>query len=153
MEGDLFSSRDNGNINWDGDFQVTDNSQLTVKGNAEFAGNSLLHVKNGSEATIEGNLLINHNTDAYGENVVGTDSSLTVNGDLKVNAVSSNRSGKLFASSEGSSITVKGNTTVTDNSQLFAETYSIGAPGDNESKTKDEFKNVAKTLFEGNVDV
>ena len=153
VEGDLFSSRDNGNINWDGDFQVTDNSKLSVKGNAEFAGNSLLHVKDGSEATIEGDLLINHNTDAYGENVVGTNSSLIVNGDLKVNAVSSNRSGKLFASSEGSSITVKGNTSVTDNAQLFAETYSIGAPGDNESKTKDEFKNVAKTLFEGNFDV
>ena len=134
-----------------------------MKGDAEFAGNSLLHLKDGSAATIDGSLSINHNTKSYGENVVGTNSSLTVNGNLNVNAVYSNDSsdedphsytpGKLFASGEGSAITVKGNTTVRDNAQLFAQTYSIGAPGDNESKTKDEFKNVAKAIFEGDVDV
>ena len=61
----------------------------------------------------------------------------------------------LFATGEGSSINVKGDVNITDNAQVFTETYSNPIDNANHEQyiSKDNFKSIATSTYEGNVNV
>ncbi len=159
-----------GNVSFEGtnNLHVFDKSELNVGKNATF-NEGEFSVTDNSNAKIDGDLTLNHVADTNIWNKASEGSSITVGGDLTLSGLYKEGTGdysssasadvyhrnRLFASGEGSSITVKGNTTVTNNAEIFAETYSnpIDNPDHDKYIDKSTFADLGRALFEGDVNL
>ena len=159
-----------GNVSFEGtnNLHVFDKSELNVGKNATFNEGEFSVTEN-SNAKIDGDLTLNHVADTNIWNKASEGSSITVGGDLTLSGLYKEGTGdysssasadvyhrnRLFASGEGSSITVKGNTTVTNNAEIFAETYSnpIDNPDHDKYIDKSTFADLGRALFEGDVNL
>ena len=159
-----------GNVSFEGtnNLHVFDKSELNVGKNATFNEGEFSVTEN-SNAKIDGDLTLNHVADTNIWNKASEASSITVGGDLTLSGLYKEGTGdysssasadvyhrnRLFASGEGSSITVKGNTTVTNNAEIFAETYSnpIDNPDHDKYIDKSTFADLGRALFEGDVNL
>ncbi len=159
-----------GNVSFEGtnNLHVFDKSELNVGKNASF-NEGEFSVTDNSNAKIDGDLTLNHVADTNIWNRAADGSSITVGGNLSLSGLykegtgdfSTSASGdeyhrnRFFASGEGSTITVKGNTTVSNNAELFAESYSN--PIDNEDHDKyidkSTLKDLGRANFEGDVNL
>ena len=147
---------------------IWDNSELNVGKNATF-NEGEFSVTDNSNAKIDGDLTLNHVADTNIWNKASEGSSITVGGNLSLSGLYKEGTGdfttsaggdeyhrnRLFASGEGSSINVKGNTTVSNNAELFAETYSnpIDSPDHEKYIDKTTFKDLGRATFEGDVNL
>ena len=147
---------------------IWDNSELNVGKNATF-NEGEFYVTENSNAKIDGDLTLNHVADTNIWNQASEGSSITVGGDLTLSGLYKEGTGdysssasadeyhrnRFFATGEGSSITVKGNTTVTNNAEIFAETYSnpIDNPDHDKYIDKSTFADLGRALFEGDVNL
>ena len=147
---------------------IWDNSELNVGKNATF-NEGEFYVAENSNAKIDGDLTLNHVADTNIWNQASEGSSITVGGDLTLSGLYKEGTGdysssasadeyhrnKFFATGEGSSITVKGNTTVTNNAEIFAETYSnpIDNPDHDKYIDKSTFADLGRATFEGDVNL
>ena len=141
---------------------------MNVGKNATFNEGEFSVTEN-SNAKIDGDLTLNHVADTNIWNKASEGSSITVGGDLTLSGLYKEGTGdysssasadeyhrnRLFASGEGSSITVKGNSTVTNNAEIFAETYSnpIDNPDHDKYIDKSTFADLGRALFEGDVNL
>ena len=148
---------------------VAGDAILNVAGNVDISGSNSLEIRENSTATIGGDLNLNHVEDTNIWNKASEGSSITVGGDLTLSGLYKEGTGdysssasadvyhrnRLFASGEDSSITVKGNTTVTNNAEIFAETYSnpIDNPDHDKYIDKSTFADLGRALFEGDVNL
>ena len=147
---------------------IWDNSELNVGKNATF-NEGEFYVAENSNAKIDGDLTLNHVADTNIWNQASEGSSITVGGDLTLSGLYKEGTGdysssasadeyhrnRFFATGEGSSITVKGNTTVTNNAEIFAETYSnpIDNPDHDKYIDKSTFADLGRATFEGDVNL
>ena len=147
---------------------IWDNSELNVGKNATF-NEGEFYVAENSNAKIDGDLTLNHVADTNIWNQASEGSSITVGGDLTLSGLYKEGTGdysssasadeyhrnRFFATGEGSSINVKGNTTVSNNAELFAETYSnpIDSPDHEKYIDKTTFKDLGRATFEGDVNL
>lgn len=159
-----------GNVSFEGtnNLHVFDKSELNVGKNATFNEGEFSVTEN-SNAKIDGDLTLNHVADTNIWNKASEGSSITVGGDLTLSGLYKEGTGdfstsagadeylrnRFFASGEGSSINVKGNTTVSNNAELFAQTYSnpIGNPDYEKYIDKTTFKDLGRATFEGDVNL
>ena len=159
-----------GNVSFEGtnNLHVFDKSELNVGKNATF-NEGEFSVTDNSNAKIGGDLTLNHVADTNIWNKASEGSSITVGGDLTLSGLYKEGTGdysssasadvyhrnRLFASGEGSSITVKGNSTVTNNAEIFAETYSnpIDNPDHDKYIDKSTFADLGRATFEGDVNL
>ena len=159
-----------GNVSFEGtnNLHVFDKSELNVGKNATFNEGEFSVTEN-SNAKIDGDLTLNHVADTNIWNKASEGSSITVGGDLTLSGLYKEGTGdysssasadeyhrnRLFASGEGSSITVKGNSTVTNNAEIFAETYSnpIDNPDHDKYIDKSTFADLGRATFEGDVNL
>lgn len=159
-----------GNVSFEGtnNLHVFDKSELNVGKNATF-NEGEFSVTDNSNAKIDGDLTLNHVADTNIWNKASEGSSITVGGNLSLSGLYKEGTGdfttsaggdeyhrnRLFATGEGSSITVKGNTTVANNAELFAETYSnpIDSPDHEKYIDKTTFKDLGRATFEGDVNL
>ena len=159
-----------GNVSFEGtnNLHVFDKSELNVGKNATFNEGEFSVTEN-SNAKIDSDLTLNHVADTNIWNKASEGSSITVGGDLTLSGLYKEGTGdysssasadvyhrnRLFASGEGSSITVKGKTTVTNNAEIFAETYSnpIDNPDHDKYIDKSTFADLGRALFEGDVNL
>lgn len=141
---------------------------MNVGKNATFNEGEFSVTEN-SNAKIDGDLTLNHVADTNIWNKASEGSSITVGGDLTLSGLYKEGTGdysssasadeyhrnRLFANGEGSSINVKGNTTVSNNAELFAQTYSnpIGNPDYEKYIDKTTFKDLGRATFEGDVNL
>ena len=147
---------------------IWDNSELNVGKNATF-NEGEFYVAENSNAKIDGDLTLNHVADTNIWNQASEGSSITVGGDLTLSGLYKEGTGdysssasadeyhrnRFFASGEGSSINVKGNTTVSNNAELFAQTYSnpIDNPDHDKYIDKSTFADLGRATFEGDVNL
>ena len=159
-----------GNVSFEGtnNLHVFDKSELNVGKNATFNEGEFSVTEN-SNAKIDGGLTLNHVADTNIWNKASEGSSITVGGNLSLSGLYKEGTGdfttsagadeyhrnRFFASGEGSSINVKGNTTVENNAELFAETYSnpIDSPDHEKYIDKTTFKDLGRATFEGDVNL
>ena len=159
-----------GNVSFKGtnNLHVFDKSELNVGKNATFNEGEFSVTEN-SKAKIDGDLTLNHVADTNIWNKASEGSSITVGGNLSLSGLYKEGTGdfttsagadeyhrnRFFASGEGSSINVKGNTTVENNAELFAETYSnpIDSPDHEKYIDKTTFKDLGRATFEGDVNL
>ena len=159
-----------GNVSFEGtnNLHVFDKSELNVGKNATFNEGEFSVTEN-SKAKIDGDLTLNHVADTNIWNKASEGSSITVGGNLSLSGLYKEGTGdfttsagadeyhrnRFFASGEGSSINVKENTTVENNAELFAETYSnpIDSPDHEKYIDKTTFKDLGRALFEGDVNL
>lgn len=159
-----------GNVSFEGtnNLHVFDKSELNVGKNATFNEGEFSVTEN-SKAKIDGDLTLNHVADTNIWNKASEGSSITVGGNLSLSGLYKEGTGdfttsagadeyhrnRFFASGEGSSINVKGNTTVENNAELFAETYSnpIDSPDHEKYIDKTTFKDLGRATFEGDVNL
>ncbi len=159
-----------GNVSFEGtnNLHVFDKSELNVGKNATF-NEGEFSVTDNSNAKIDGDLTLNHVADTNIWNKASEGSSITVGGNLSLSGLYKEGTGdfttsagadeyhrnRLFANGEGSSINVKGNTTVSNNAELFAQTYSnpIGNPDYEKYIDKTTFKDLGRATFEGDVNL
>ena len=159
-----------GNVSFEGtnNLHVFDKSELNVGKNATF-NEGEFSVTDNSNAKIDGDLTLNHVADTNIWNKASEGSSITVGGNLSLSGLYKEGTGdfttsagadeyhrnRFFASGEGSSINVKGNTTVENNAELFAETYSnpIDSPDHEKYIDKTTFKDLGRATFEGDVNL
>lgn len=159
-----------GNVSFEGtnNLHVFDKSELNVGKNATFNEGEFSVTEN-SNAKIDGDLTLNHVADTNIWNKASEGSSITVGGNLSLSGLYKEGTGdfttsagadeyhrnRFFASGEGSSINVKGNTTVENNAELFAETYSnpIDSPDHEKYIDKTTFKDLGRATFEGDVNL
>lgn len=159
-----------GNVSFEGtnNLHVFDKSELNVGKNATF-NEGEFSVTDNSKAKIDGDLTLNHVADTNIWNKASEGSSITVGGNLSLSGLYKEGTGdfttsagadeylrnRFFASGEGSSINVKGNTTVSNNAELFAQTYSnpIGNPDYEKYIDKTTFKDLGRATFEGDVNL
>ena len=159
-----------GNVSFEGtnNLHVFDKSELNVGKNATF-NEGEFSVTDNSNAKIDGDLTLNHVADTNIWNQASEGSSITVGGNLSLSGLYKEGTGdfttsaggdeyhrnRFFASGEGSSINVKGNTTVSNNAELFAQTYSnpIGNPDYEKYIDKTTFKDLGRATFEGDVNL
>ena len=147
---------------------IWDKSELNVGKNATFNEGEFSVTEN-SNAKIDGDLTLNHVADTNIWNKASEGSSITVGGNLSLSGLYKEGPGdfttsagadeyhrnRFFASGEGSSINVKENTTVENNAELFAETYSnpIDSPDHEKYIDKTTFKDLGRATFEGDVNL
>ncbi len=159
-----------GNVSFEGtnNLHVFDKSELNVGKNATF-NEGEFSVTDNSKAKIDGDLTLNHVADTNIWNKASEGSSITVGGNLSLSGLYKEGTGdfttsagadeyhrnRFFASGEGSSINVKENTTVENNAELFAETYSnpIDSPDHEKYIDKTTFKDLGRATFEGDVNL
>lgn len=159
-----------GNVSFEGtnNLHIFDKSELNVGKNATFNEGEFSVTEN-SNAKIDGDLTLNHVSDTNIWNKASDGSSITIGGNLSLSGLYKEGTGdfttsagadeyhrnRLFASGEGSSINVKGNTTVENNAELFAQTYSnpIGNPDYEKYIDKTTFKDLGRATFEGDVNL
>ena len=159
-----------GNVSFEGtnNLHVFDKSELNVGKNATFNEGEFSVTEN-SKAKIDGDLTLNHVADTNIWNKASEGSSITVGGNLSLSGLYKEGTGdfttsagadeyhrnRFFASGEGSSINVKENTTVENNAELFAETYSnpIDSPDHEKYIDKTTFKDLGRATFEGDVNL
>lgn len=159
-----------GNVSFEGtnNLHVFDKSELNVGKNATFNEGEFSVTEN-SNAKIDGDLTLNHVSDTNIWNKASDGSSITVGGNLSLSGLYKEGTGdfttsagadeyhrnRFFASGEGSSITVKGNSTVTNNAEIFAETYSnpIDNPDHDKYIDKSTFADLGRATFEGDVNL
>lgn len=159
-----------GNVSFEGTngLHVFDKSELNVGKNASF-NEGEFSVTDNSNAKIDGDLTLNHVADTNIWNRAADGSSITVGGNLSLSGLykegtgdfSTSASGdeyhrnRFFASGEGSTITVKGNTTVSNNAELFAESYSNPIDNADHDKyiDKSTLKDLGRANFEGDVNL
>lgn len=159
-----------GNVSFEGtnNLHVFDKSELNVGKNATFNEGEFSVTEN-SNTKIDGDLTLNHVADTNIWNKASEGSSITVGGNLSLSGLYKEGTGdfttsagadeyhrnRFFASGEGSSINVKGNTTVSNNAELFAQTYSnpIGNPDYEKYIDKTTFKDLGRATFEGDVNL
>ena len=159
-----------GNVSFEGtnNLHVFDKSELNVGKNATFNEGEFSVTEN-SNAKIDGDLTLNHVADTNIWNKASEGSSITVGGNLSLSGLYKEGTGdfttsagadeyhrnRFFASGEGSSINVKENTTVENNAELFAETYSnpIDSPDHEKYIDKTTFKDLGRATFEGDVNL
>ncbi len=159
-----------GNVSFEGtnNLHVFDKSELNVGKNATFNEGEFSVTEN-SNAKIESDLTLNHVADTNIWNKASEGSSITVGGNLSLSGLYKEGTGdfttsagadeyhrnRFFASGEGSSINVKENTTVENNAELFAETYSnpIDSPDHEKYIDKTTFKDLGRATFEGDVNL
>ncbi len=165
-----------GNAAIEGNLTQTDGAKTyvekysSIKVGGDFSSdNSEVVVTDNSTLTVDGNMTVSQDVDENVWNKAENGSSITVNGDLNVkglykegdyNATTGAEGNAyhrlmLFATGEGSSINVKGDTYVSDNVQLFTESYSnsLDNPDHDKYISKDNFKSIATSTYEGNVNV
>ena len=147
---------------------IESNASLKVGGNYS-SENGEVVVTDNSTLTVDGDMTVSQDVDENVWNKAENGSSITVNGDLNVkglykegdhNATTDAEENAyyrlmLFATGEGSSINVKGDVNITDNAHVFTETYSnpIDNPDHDKYISKDNFKSIATSTYEGNVNV
>ena len=159
-----------GNVSFEGtnNLHVFDKSELNVGKNATFNEGEFSVTEN-SKAKIDGDLTLNHVADTNIWNKASEGSSITVGGNLSLSGLYKEGTGdfttsagadeyhrnRFFAAGEGSSINVKENTTVENNAELFAETYSnpIDSPDHEKYIDKTTFKDLGRATFEGDVNL
>ena len=159
-----------GNVSFEGtnNLHVFDKSELNVGKNATFNEGEFSVTEN-SNAKIDGDLTLNHVADTNIWNKASEGSSITVGGNLSLSGLYKEGTGdfttsagadeyhrnRFFASGEGSSINVKENTTVENNAELFAETYSnpIDNPDHDKYIDKSTFADLGRATFEGDVNL
>ena len=159
-----------GNVSFEGtnNLHVFDKSELNVGKNVTFNEGEFSVTEN-SNAKIDGDLTLNHVADTNIWNKASEGSSITVGGNLSLSGLYKEGTGdfttsagadeyhrnRFFASGEGSSINVKENTTVENNAELFAETYSnpIDSPDHEKYIDKTTFKDLGRATFEGDVNL
>lgn len=147
---------------------LSNRGKLKVSGNLS-SDNSEIVADNNSNINVNGDLNITRNKDESAWNRAESGSSIYVGGNLNLSAIYKEGRGdstsdeesnkyhrnKMFASGAGSSITVKGDTSVSNNAELFAETYSnpIDNPDHEKYFDPSNFKDTGRAVFEGDVNL
>ncbi len=154
------------------DLKVDVLSNLSVAENVSIDNSNLL-VRQKSSLTVGKHLTVNNTEDVNVWNKVIDGSSLTVNGDLNMKGHYMKGSydensndleyfrNDLYISAEkedgsigtGSTMVVKGDVNLSDNSHLFTQTYGQSPTDHDTYHAKDSFESTSSSLFEGNVNV
>ena len=152
----------------DGSIELYDKGSLNIDKNLTAHNGEIVATKN-SELNVGGDLNVSQDKDENVWNKIEDGSSVTVGCNLNLSGLYKEGTGdfstqagadeylrnRFFASGEGSSINVKGNTTVENNAELFAETYSnpIDSPDHEKYIDKTTFKDLGRATFEGDVNL
>ena len=152
----------------DGSIELYDKGSLNIDKNLTAHNGEIVATKN-SKLNVGGDLNVSQDKDENVWNKIEDGSSITVGGNLSLSGLYKEGTGdfttsagadeyhrnRFFASGEGSSINVKGNTTVSNNAELFAQTYSnpIGNPDYEKYIDKTTFKDLGRATFEGDVNL
>ncbi len=152
----------------DGSIELYDKGSLNIAKNLTSYNGEIVATKN-SKLNVGGDLNFSQDKDENVWNKIEDGSSVTVGGNLNVSGLYKEGTGdfstqagadeylrnRFFASGEGSSINVKGNTTVSNNAELFAETYSnpIDNPDYDKYIDKSTFADLGRATFEGDVNL
>ena len=153
----------------DGSNLRAENSSSVKVGGDFSTDNGEVIATNNSSITVNGDMSLSHDIEETVWDKAENGSSITVNGNLNLKAVykagdynattdaesNAYHRLKMFATGEGSSINVKGDTYISDNAELFTESYSnpIDNPDHDKYISKDNFKSIATSTYEGSVNI
>ena len=146
----------------DGSIELYDKGSLNIDKNLTAHNSEIVATKN-SKINVGGALNVSQDKDETVWNKIEDGSSMTVGGNLNLSGLyreADESAGgdyyfrlDLYSTGEGSNLTVKGDTFVSDNAHLFAETYSNPAYNPDHEKyiDKSTFNDIGRAEFEGDV--